>query len=75
MPPFAKVFKRKSVLPGRVEEFRDVVCERWNLDLVPAALKVRLRPLILPERVQFADKELAVRGEHTRGLSKTNEMS
>ena len=60
MPPFLEFLEAKTVAFGGIQEIRYVMYECMDLGGSMSCLEICLCTLMLPERVEFANQEVAV---------------
>ncbi len=58
MPPLSETMERKAILSCALREVREMMDERLNLNRFLPALEIGFGPLILSERMKFANEKL-----------------
>jgi hypothetical protein len=72
MPPLPETADRKAMLSCALGEVREMMNERLNLNPLLLALEIGFGPLILSERMKFANKKLTSCHKHAVGLGKND---
>jgi hypothetical protein len=70
VPPLAEIPDRETMLSCATCEVRKVMHERLNLNRFLPALEIGFGPLVLSERMKFADEKLATCHQRAMGLRK-----
>lgn len=72
MPPLPETVDRKAILSCALCEVREMMHERLNLNRFLPALEIGFGPLILSERMKFANEELPAWYQRAIGFGKNN---